>query len=500
MHIPYRMMLLIKYLANFYYRHVLSKGSDQMDFNVIIIVISLIGLIAFAYRGFSVIMMAPIMAILAATLSGFDIMPSYTELFMGKAVSYIKAFFPIFLLGAIFGKVMEDTGLARSIARAIIQGMGKEPHKAVISVVVAASVLTYGGVSLFVVVFAVYPFAAALFKEANYPKRLLPGIIALGAFTATMDCLPGTPQIQNIIPTAYFGTNLYAAPIAGLIGAVIIYGAGSYLMIRSLKNAIAKGEGYGNHTLNEPEDNPNAKLVSWKLAGVPLLAVLLINFGITEYVVWHPAILEPFQAMKNVPLVALHVKNVASIWALIIALVVGIILALIVGRGEIKNVNTLTHILNAGAIGSLLAIMNVASEVGYGNVISALPGFQYVAHALINIHVGGTPLVSEAISVTTLAGITGSASGGMAIALELMSQDWLTWAQSIGMGPEILHRVASMASGGLDTLPHNGAVITLLAVCGLSHRESYKNIFVITLLKTFAVFVIVAIYLITGLH
>ena len=98
-----------------------------MDFNVIIIIVSLIGLIAFAYRGFSVIMMAPIMALLAAAISGLHIMPAYTELFMGKAVTYIKSFFPIFMLGAIFGKVMEDTGLARSIARSIINGLGKEP-------------------------------------------------------------------------------------------------------------------------------------------------------------------------------------------------------------------------------------------------------------------------------------------------------------------------------------------------------------------------------------
>lgn len=198
-----------------------------MELDVIIIILSLAGLIAFAYRGFSVIMMAPVMALLAATLSGFAIMPSYTELFMGKDVTYIKSFFPIFLLGAIFGKVMEDTGLARSIAEAIITGLGKEPHKAVISIVIAASLLTYGGVISFVVVFAVYPFAAALFKEADYPKRLLPAIIALGSFTATMDCLPGTPQIQNIIPTAYFGTNLYSAPISGIMGGIIIYAGGT---------------------------------------------------------------------------------------------------------------------------------------------------------------------------------------------------------------------------------------------------------------------------------
>ena len=471
-----------------------------MMFGVVIIVLSLAGLIAFAYRGFSVIMMAPIMALLAATLSGFASMPSYTELFMGKAVTYIKSFFPIFLLGAIFGKVMEDTGLAKSIAEAIIKGLGKEPHKAIISIVIAAAFLTYGGVSAFVVVFAVYPFAAALFKEADYPKRLLPAVLALGSFTATMDCLPGTPQIQNIIPTAYFGTNLYAAPVSGIIGGLLIYGLGVLYLTRCLKKAVANGEGYGNHTVNEPEQADNGSLVSWKLACIPLLAVLLINFSITEYAVWHPAVLEPFQAMKGVPLVAVEVKKVASIWSIIIALVAGIFLALIIGKGKIKSVDRLTHILNAGAIGSLLAIMNTASEVGYGNVIAQLPGFQSVAQALINIHLGGTPLLSEAISVTTLAGITGSASGGMAIALELMAPDWLTWANSINMSPDILHRVASMASGGMDTLPHNGAIITLLAVCGLTHRSSYKNIFVITLIKTFAVFFIIVLYTITGIY
>lgn len=471
-----------------------------MDFGVLIIILSLAALIIVAYRGFSVILMAPVIAVLAATLSGLAIMPSYTELFMGKAVTYIKSFFPIFLLGAIFGKVMEDTGLAKSIAKAIISGLGKEPHKAVISIVLAASLLTYGGVSLFVVVFAVYPFAAALFKEANYPKRLLPAVIALGAFTATMDCLPGTPQIQNIIPTAYFGTNLYAAPVAGIIGACIIYGGGIFYLTHCLKKAIANGEGYGNHTLNEPKDTNTENSVSWTLACIPLLAVLVVNFAITELVKWDPSMLEPFQSIKGLPLVVTNISKIASIWSLIIALVVGIVLALIIGKGQIKSVDKLTNILNAGAIGSLLAIMNTASEVGYGNVISQLPGFAHVAHALINIQIGGTPLVSEAISVTALAGMTGSASGGMSIALELMAQDWLTWANSIGMGPEILHRVASMASGGLDTLPHNGAVITLLAVCGLTHRDSYKNIFAITLLKTFAVFVIIIIYSVTGLH
>ena len=215
------------------------------------IILSLVLLITFAYKGFSVILFAPIFALLAAVTQGFSILPSYTELFMGKAVVYIKSFFPGFMLGAIFGKVMEDTGLAKSIAGAIIKGLGKE--KAILSVVLACVVLTYGGVLLFVVVFAVYPFAAALFKEADIPKRLIPGTIALGAFTFTMDAAPGTPQIQNLIPTKFFGTTLYAAPILGMIGGLFILCVGIYWLERRRKAAQAAGEGYGEHTLNEPK-------------------------------------------------------------------------------------------------------------------------------------------------------------------------------------------------------------------------------------------------------
>lgn len=469
----------------------------KCNMEVLGILLSLFLLMFFAYRGFSVILFAPIFALLAASLQGFAIMPSYTELFMAKAVTYVKSFFPVFMLGAVFGKIMEDTGLAKSIAHAIIKSLGRE--RAILSVVLAAAVLTYGGVSLFVVVFAVYPFGAALFKEADIPKRLLPGAIALGSFTFTMDCIPGTPQIQNLIPTNFFGTSIYSAPFSGIIGGLLIFLGGMMWLTHRKNAAQAAGEGYGQHTLNEPEvsEADAAKLPSWQLAALPLLIVLVVNFIMTWTFKWDPGLLQPFQAMK-LPLTAAAVKNVIGIWSLIIALVTGIIFAIIIGKGRLVK-GGLQKSLNAGAIGSLLAIMNTASEVGYGNVIAALPGFKSIASALLGIHIGGSPLVSEAVTVNTLAGITGSASGGMSIALDLMSKDWLAWANSIGMSPEILHRVASMASGGMDTLPHNGAVITLLAVCGLTHRQSYGDIFAMTVLKTAMVFVIIFIHSITGI-
>ena len=461
------------------------------------IILSLFLLMFFAYRGFSVILFAPIFALLAASLQGFHVMPAYTELFMAKAVTYVKSFFPVFMLGAVFGKVMEDTGLAKSIAHAIIKGLGKE--RAILAVVLASVVLTYGGVSLFVVVFAVYPFAVALYKEADIPKRLLPGTIALGAFTFTMDAAPGTPQIQNLIPTSFYGTTIYAAPICGTLGGLLILVLGMMWLTHRKNAAQAAGEGYGVHTLNEPPklDESTLKLPDWKISVLPLLTVLVVNFILNSIFTWDPNLLKPFQAMK-LPLTAAAVKNVIGIWSLIIALVCGILAAIAFGVRRLPK-GGLQKALNAGTIGSLLAIMNTASEVGYGNVIASLPGFKSIANALLGIKIGASPLPSEAVTVNVLAGITGSASGGMSIALDLMSKDWLAWAHSIGMSPDILHRVASMASGGMDTLPHNGAVITLLAVCGLTHRQSYGDIFAITCLKTFMVFVIIFFHTVTGL-
>ena len=461
------------------------------------ILLSLFLLMFMAYMGFSVILFAPVFALLAAALQGLPIMPSYTELFMAKAVVYVKAFFPVFMLGAVFGKVMEDTLLAKGISHAIMEKLG---HKhAVLAIVLSCAILTYGGVSLFVVVFAVYPFAAALFKEANIPKRLIPGCVALGAFTFTMDAFPGTPQIQNIIPTNFYGTTGYAAPIAGLVGGTLIFIIGMVYLEWRKRTAIARGEGYGDHTLNEPAEAAVTKLPSWYISLLPLILVLAVNYYLSRVYTWDPAILAPLSGLK-LPLMAPAVKNVIGIWSLVIGLVLGIVLALALGFKNIPKGGGLQKALNVGAIGSLLAIMNTASEVGYGNVIAALPGFKSIATFLLGIKIGGTPLVSEAISVTTLAGITGSASGGMSIALDLMSKDWLAWANSIGMSPEILHRVASMASGGCDTMPHNGAVITLLAVCGLTHKTSYLDIFAMTVIKTFMVFVVIALYLLTGIY
>ena len=446
-----------------------------------------------AYRGFSVILFAPIAAMLAVLLTDPAAVPAvFTGLFMEKMVVFVKLYFPVFLLGAVFGKVIELSGFSQSIVSAVINLVGR--GRAMLSIVLVCAILTYGGVSLFVVVFAVYPFAAEMFRRSDIPKRLIPGTIALGAFSFTMDSLPGTPQIQNIIPTTFFGTTTYAAPWLGIIGGAFIFICGlSYLEWRR-RQALKAGEGYGKGHTNEPEPVAPQTLVHPAIAIVPLIVVGVMNKVFTgmiesnsagNYDVSLPGLDHPL---------SVAVKPLVAIWAVEGALLLGILTVIVFAFRQVAG--KFAEGSKAAVAGALLASLNTASEYGFGAVIAALPGFLVIRDALRAIP---NPLVNEAVTVTTLAGITGSASGGMSIALAAMAKDFSAAAQAAGISPEVLHRVASMASGGMDTLPHNGAVITLLAVCGLTHRQSYKDIFAVTCLKTLAVFFVIGVYYATGI-
>src|SRR5215475_6413178 len=222
--------------------HSRTSNGDLMSF--VVVLAALAFLMFAAYRGYSVILFAPVAALGAVLLTDPSaVAPVFSGIFMEKMVGFVKLYFPVFLLGAVLGKVIELSGFSASIVAAAIRYIGRSRANAVI--VVVCALLTYGGVSLFVVVFAVYPFAAELYRQSNIPKRLIPATIALGAFTFTMDSLPGSPQIQNIIPTTFFKTNTWAAPWLGLIGAVFILIVGLLYLEWRRKSAAAQGEGYG---------------------------------------------------------------------------------------------------------------------------------------------------------------------------------------------------------------------------------------------------------------
>lgn len=438
------------------------------------ITLSLLLLMYLAYRGVNVLILAPLLALLAVLFSGgLPILGTYTQIFMRALGDYVTTYFPLFMLGAIFGKLMADSGSARAIAEWIVTKLGAE--RAMMAVVLSCAALTYGGVSLFVVAFAVYPIAAELFRKAQIPKRLIPATIALGAFTFTMTALPGTPAIQNAIPTPFFGTTPFAAPLPGILGAILMFVGGmAWLRWRSAQ-AAARGEGYGDHPPTSAEsavvhENPPSIL----LAAAPAFAVISLNALFTYGIIPRmdtAYLAEPAYGSSNI-------DRVRGIWAIISALVLSIGLLIALNWARLK---TLRESLNQGTMGSLLPIFNTASEVGYGAVIASLPAFALVRDAVLNVS-PGNPLVSVAVATNVLAGITGSASGGMSIALETLGAQLNAMALATGVSPELMHRVAAMSSGGFDTMPHNGAVITLLAICGLTHKQSYVDIFVAALI------------------
>ncbi|MYM21066.1 GntP family permease [Duganella sp. FT135W] len=475
----------------------------------LIVLAALVFLMLAAYRGYSVILFAPIAALGAVLLTDPGaVAPVFSGIFMDKMVGFVKLYFPVFLLGAVFGKLIELSGFSEAIVVAAIKYIGRTRANAVI--VLVCALLTYGGVSLFVVVFAVYPFAAELYRQSNIPKRLMPGAIALGAFSFTMDTLPGTPQIQNIIPTTFFKTTGWAAPWLGVIGSIATLAAGLAFLEWRRRSAMAKGEGYESAAAAITGGDaavaaapvpvpapPHAGLPHPLLSLAPLVLVGIANFALTKLIpVWYGdsyALTADALPGLHAP-VTLPIKAVVGIWAVEGALLLGILLTVATAFARIRL--TFADGTKAAVGGALLAAMNTASEYGFGGVIAALPGFLSVSEALRSVP---NPLVNAAVSVTALAGITGSASGGMSIALAAMSEQFMRAAEAAQIPLEVMHRVVAMASGGMDTLPHNGAVITLLAVTGLTHRQSYRDIFGITIIKTLAVFVVITVYYLTGL-
>lgn len=443
---------------------------------VFLILSALTLLIIGAWRGVSVLVLAPVLATLAALASGAPILAGYTQVFMQAAGGFVVAFFPLFLLGALFGRVMEASGAADCLATAIAKAVG--PSNAILAVVLACAVLTYGGVSLFVVAFAAWPLARALFAETGLPARLIPATIALGAFTFTMTALPGTPSIQNAIPMATFGTTPFAAPGLGLIAAVVMLGLGIVwlqMRVRMLS---------GDAPPDAPDIPPRDRSMALWVALVPIMSVGVVTLVMGSIIL--PGLDTSYLARPTYG--ATDLSRVKGLWSVIAALSVALMLALILSRPP-----QMMQVLNAGAEAALLPLFNTASLVGFGAVVASLPGFEVLRTSLEGFS-GGHVLISAALSSGALAGITGSASGGMSIALDVLGPALTAQAADQGVDPALLHRVVAVATGGLDTLPHNGAVITLLGICSMTHRQAYGDIFVVAVIApTVACAVIIAL-------
>jgi len=451
-----------------------------------------LGLLVFlAYRGWSILLLAPICALIAALLAGQPLLASWTQIFMRTAAEFIAQFFPIFLLGALFGKLMEASGSVEAIADYMTARLGS--RRAVLAIVLAGAFVTYGGVSLFVAFFVLAPMGHALFKAADIPHRLMPAAIALGTATFTISAMPGSPAIQNTIPMPFFGTTAFAAPGLGLIASAIMLAFGLWWLGRTEKRARRRGEGYAYVGPAAPQEAMQTELIreratashefdpselprglhaeppppSILVAGLPLATVVTVNLILSLLVL--PRLDLAFLAQSRWGGTSL--AAVGGVWSVIVALAAAIALLLALNG---RRLPTLRETMAAGVNAAALPILSVASLVGFGAVIASLPAFDAVKTWLLDLR--GGPLVSLAISSNLLAGLTGSASGGLTIALDALAPSYMRIAAESGLDPAVMHRVAVIGAGTLDSLPHNGAVVTLLAVCGATHKDAYLDI------------------------
>ncbi|ODR99515.1 transporter [Methyloceanibacter methanicus] len=458
-----------------------------------------------SFRGWSILLLAPAAALLAAFASREPLLAHLTQIFMSGAAQFLAQFFPLFLLGALFGKLMEDSGSVEVIARFMTQKLGKA--RTILAVVLGGAVVTYGGVSLFVAIFVLVPMAQGLFKTAAIPRRLMPGTIALGTMTFTMSALPGTPALQNAIPMPFFGTTPFAAPGLGIIAAAIMLGFGLWWLSRVEAAARRASEGFDEETGPElsaddpslreraaiasefdPAELPHGRHTrsdpSFVVALAPLVVVILVNLLMSVAVL--PRLDTSFLAEEKWG--ATSLAGVGGVWAVVVALFVAIVTLVVLNY---RRLPSLRETMDAGATASVLPAFSVASLVGFGAVIAALPAFGLVRDWVLSI--GGGPLVSLAVAINVLAALTGSASGGMTIALDTLGPTYMRLAGEAGIDPQLLHRVAVISAGTLDSLPHNGAVVTLLAVCGVTHKESYLDVFMVAIVG--AVLALVAVIL-----
>ncbi len=399
-------------------------------------------LIVLAMRGVPILFIGLVCSAVIAVTSGFNIYDTLVGAYMSGYVAFLGSNFLIFLAGALFGRMMEITLGANSIADFIVRKLGR--NKATLAIVISCFVLAYGGVSVFVVGFTIYPIALSLFREADLPRAYLPAAIGFGSVTFAMTS-PGTPQIQNLIPAEALGTDPMAGAVVGIIAGIFMLVVGSIWLNLMVKKSIAGGA----HFEERSTDLQTQELPEEVNVPNPLIALLPIVITI----------------------LAMNLFGVPAAISIALSIAVGLIIMF-----KSYDPKNLFNDFSKGAGSAVTAITNTCAVVGFGSVVKSTPAFQMLIDTVTSLPI--LPLFGAAIAVTVLCGIAGSASGGLGIALPIVGPIYT----AMGVPAAAIHRVASIASGALDSLPHNGYIVTLLNICGCSHKEGYMPLFKLTVL------------------
>ena len=426
-------------------------------------------LIVCALRGFSIILASLLASVVVIVTNHLPFAESLLESYaIGPLGGFTFAgkFFLLFVTGAVFGRVMAETKAALALARFLAKVFGKD--RALWIITGAFAILTYGGVSVFVVIFALYPLGVELIRDANIPKRLFCGAAVLGSGTFTMTALPGAPSIHNAIAAEKLGTSLFAGSALGLLAAAIMLGLGMWYLERERKKAALRGENFEPALTDvEPDGKQEGHASSPARVIIPLLTVIGLIFVPKVVLPWVDATSDAWLTQ------VLVFANEQHVFWPSIALVFGTLVTIALHS---RVWSTASAIVSRGAQDAIMPLINTAVVVGFGGVVSQTAGFSSFSKLVVNTPL--PPLLSLLFSVNVVAGIVGSASGGLRIFMETLSPSYL----AMGIEPEVLHRIATVAAGGLDTLPHCGAVLAIFTIMGLTHRQAYRDVFVVSVL------------------
>lgn len=437
------------------------------------LIASLALLIILALRGVNIIFASLLSTLLIVITNQLPIAQSFAEYYaFGPLGAFMFAgkFFLLFICGAMFGRVMGESGAASSIAQALTRSLGA--HRALWIITLACAALTYGGVVVFIVIFTLYPLGLRLLQEANIPKRLFVGALALGGGTFTLTAVPGTPSVQNVISSVALGTDLFAGAPLGIFGAILMFAGGMWYLERQRSQAAASGESFVPHPTDVLPDTDAGSddLPDWRLAIIPLIIVLSI-------IIVPRLISAGFGSAATAGtgnfsrLIAFSLAQ-PILWPSI-ALFAGCISAIVLFP---KLRMGSLHVMGRGAEDAIMPLFNTAAVIGFGGVVVHTTGFQHFTGLILDS--GLPPLVSMFGAVSLTSALVGSASGGLQIFMQSLAPEYL----AMGIDPPTLHRLATMASGGFDSLPHCGAVIAVLTITKLTHKEAYKDLFVVTVI------------------
>jgi len=433
----------------------------------------LVLLIWLALRGINVIFASVLCSLVVIFTNDLPLAESLSQHYaLGPlgAFSFAGKFFFLFATGAIFGRVMDESHAATSIALAMLRKWGKK--RVLWITTLSCALLTYGGVVVFVVIFAIYPLGLRLLEQTNLPKRLLGGSVCLGAGTFTLTALPGTPSIQNVIPSVYLGTDLYAGGWLGLLGGLIMFGLGIWYLERERLRAYENGESFELGPKDQILEigKEDFKYPHWLIASTPLITVLTI--------IVTPRLLTLVMgdAVKSATGLLGETIRFAGAQPILwpcIALIIGTLAAILL-MDSVRSKGL--KIMGSGTQDSIIPLMCTSAVIGFGGVVTQTDAFQQFGQIMSNSDL--PPLLSLFAAISLLAGVTGSASGGLQIFMQTMADNYL----AMGIEPEVLHRLVTMASGGLDSLPHCGGVVAILFILGLTHRQGYKDMFVLSVI------------------